>query len=240
MKFLFLFITLFQLVLFLPTSSLPSSLFLEPLQPTTKLQPTNNIIPRNSLLKTINKETFSIDNSTPTPSKNTNASNAVSYEITTNNSTGESPSNEESVITNNASNISTTSTPTEGESGLIIQNSTNNESNTTIIETPQPKNSSQSKLKGESNNISNYTSNQESNEKEIEAPGTITEAHIDEVYKKGDAFLNRSSMEFIDPHGNRFDTVQYVRDLSPYAKEDIKDMNNPLKKDKALVGKYIF
>jgi len=33
--------------------------------------------------------------------------------------------------------------------------------------------------------------------------------------------------------------VEYVKDLSPYAKEDIRDMNNPLKKDKALVGKYL-
>ena len=58
--------------------------------------------------------------------------------------------------------------------------------------------------------------------------------------KPGEAFLNHSSQQFIDPHGNTFDLVEYVKDLSPYAKEDIRDMNNPLKKDKALVGKPFY
>ena len=48
---------------------------------------------------------------------------------------------------------------------------------------------------------------------------------------------NHNNQTFIDPKGNSFEKVSYVHELSPYAKEDIKEMNNPLRRDKALVGK---
>ena len=34
--------------------------------------------------------------------------------------------------------------------------------------------------------------------------------------------------------------MEYVPSISAYAKEDIKDMNSPARKDKALVGKSVY
>lgn len=129
------------------------------------------------------------------------------------------------------------------------EETTSNNSSTNVPSTEQgnsteiTENNTVSSAEISSHNVNNTVSN----ETEVESEGNSTlenqgepgeiEAHINQTYKPGQAFINRSSQEFIDPRGGKFETVEYVHELSPYAKEDIRDMNSPLKKDKALVGK---
>ena len=124
---------------------------------------------------------------------------------------------------------------TKAEPHLLISNSLTNKKLTfekqDVLPTATPSNTDNSTVNASSTpDTSNINNTLNSSNNVTNNDDYLNSSNVDQND-------NHSNQNFIDPSGNTFEHVEYVRELSPYAKEDIKDMNNPLKKDKALVGK---